>query len=215
MAVALVVGAGMFWASSVRNGESDYVSTYVPVTGKPAPLRLAAFGDSLTVPKGGWLDTSIDRSGGFVVANASVAGSPTGEFLDRMGEVDATDPNVVVILGGTNDVGRNVPTEDTVENITTIADHYAQRGAKVVLATIPPYDKTPGKSPAVHAVNAAITDLAAARSWGLIDFYTVLASADSYAPGLTEDGIHPTPSGIARMTDTAAAVFKSVDLPVE
>lgn len=214
--VAVVVFAAYaLFVSMTREDVADSGPAYTPpVQAEQTPLRVAAFGDSITAPKGGWLDSAVSRAGGQVVANASEPGSRTPAFVERIPTVDAADPNVVVILGGTNDV-YTLDAAETMGSITTIGDHYAQAGDTVILGTIPPRNvHTAEQLPLVDALNAQIVGLAQARGWSVIDFHSVLANGDVYIDGLTSDDVHPNVQGISKMTEAAWPVFYAARQPV-
>ena len=156
-----------------------------------SPLRVAAIGDSITESDGTWINLAVAETGNELVLNASVAGSTTSQFATRIPDVVASTPDVVFILGGTNDIGK-VGAADSIANITRMVDELDAAGIDVVLSLIPPMD---GRAPDVTAINEDIASLADSRSLPLIDFFSILADGDHYAANLTDDGVHPNYTG--------------------
>ncbi|WP_179220475.1 SGNH/GDSL hydrolase family protein [Rhodococcus sp. NCIMB 12038] len=127
MAVAIVVGVGMYWATSARTSEADvdYVSTYTPAPAPTLPAtpvvkrapNLLFYGDTLTV--GSFTNDDAGTFRGRIVAAATESGPATpivmaksgirtGSFAsmypDAPGGID-----LAVVELGTNDVNNTPP----------------------------------------------------------------------------------------------------------
>lgn len=103
IAVALVVGMGLYWASSTRTAEADYDSYYTPVTNPPPPvlpqvggfvrppgdLNVLYIGDSLTV---GTFSTKPELEFRPIVTKALEVGGRTYETI--IGKSGQTTPEV-------------------------------------------------------------------------------------------------------------------------
>ena len=74
------------------------------------------------------------------VRNYGVSGDTTAQMLDRLADVldSGPTPQVVVIMGGTNDIARDMPVEDTLRNLQTIAERVRDSGRRPVLVCPPP-----------------------------------------------------------------------------
>lgn len=164
----------------------------------PAPIAgLVTLGDSITA--GAWPGDIVAADGKVILLhNAGVGGNTTAQMLARLStDVLAQSPDVVTVMGGTNDVGQNVPQETTIANLRAIVEAIKAANVKVVLLTIPPRTDPSFAAP-IRSLNATIQALAGSEGVALADIYPALAQADgTYAPGLTADGVHPSVAGNA------------------
>ncbi|KRV49740.1 hypothetical protein AQ490_18740 [Wenjunlia vitaminophila] len=117
----------------------------------------------------------------------------------------ATDPDVVVMHLGTNDVWRHVPNDEVLDAFTTLVeqmrDHNPQ--VRVLVAQIIPMAPAncPGCARQVAALNAEIPGWARSMTTArspvtVVDQWTGFDTATD-----TRDGVHPTPSGDRKIAD--------------
>jgi acyl-CoA thioesterase-1 len=118
-------------------------------TGDDGRPLLVCFGDSLTAGLGtgpgqsypdylqGDLDTLHYH---YHVLNQGISGNTTKDGVERLPEIVAMHPAVVVVEFGGNDGLRGLPIEDTRANLDEIVGTLKKAGAKVALAgiTLPP-----------------------------------------------------------------------------
>lgn len=182
--------------------------TPAPTATAEAPLRLVVLGDSITA-WGSW-PAAVDAASPHLVLvhNAGVAGNTTAQMLVRLDrDVLAYQPDVVVLMGGTNDrCLRSQPATVTqaAANLRAIIERLHAAGVVVVLMTIPPCLGLAHILP----MNAAIRRLAAVEGTPLVDIYAALVGkGDAYVPAYQcGDGIHPSAAGYARMAQAILAV---------
>jgi acyl-CoA thioesterase-1 len=114
----------------------------------PRPL-LVCFGDSLTAGLGtdpgqsypDYLQTDLDHLHyRYRVDNEGVSGNTTKDGVERLPDVLALHPAVVIVEFGGNDGLRGLPIEDTRANLDQIVGTLKRAGIKVALAgiTLPP-----------------------------------------------------------------------------
>jgi acyl-CoA thioesterase I len=114
----------------------------------PRPL-LVCFGDSLTAGLGtepgqsypDYLQTDLDRLHyRYRVDNEGVSGNTTKDGVERLPDILALHPQIVVVEFGGNDGLRGLPNEDTRANLDQIIAALRRAGIKVALAgiTLPP-----------------------------------------------------------------------------
>ena len=119
-----------------------------PAAHDPRPL-LVCFGDSLTAGLGtgpgesypDYLQADLDQLGyNYRVVNQGISGDTTQDGAERLPEVLALHPAVVVVEFGGNDGLRGLRIEDTRDNLDKIVGQLKDSGAKVALAgiTLPP-----------------------------------------------------------------------------
>lgn len=166
-------------------------------TGHPV---LVCFGDSLTAGAGvdpdqaypAFLQKRLDQEGyDYKVVNLGVSGNTTKDGLDRVEEVLARHPQVVVVEFGGNDGLRGIPVSQAQRNLDTIVHRLQTGGAKVALAgiTIPP--QYGGEY--IRSFNAMFPAIASKYRVPLLPF--VLQNVYGVEGDMQEDGIHATAKG--------------------
>jgi acyl-CoA thioesterase I len=184
--------------SSSPSASSTALPTDPPAVAKtPAPVKVYTFvamGDSLTAwpPEGPW-PGRLDKGDANlkILNNAGVPGDTTGQMRSRFnGDVLAYKPNVVFILGGTNDLGHSISQATTIANLKAMVLAAKAKGIRVFLMTIPP-DSYTSMAPDIDSLNGAITRLGNATGVVVIDIHTQLStSVGTYWPKYTSDGLH-------------------------
>ena len=122
--VAIIVGAGIFWATSVHRADAEYVSTYVPDVPKELPVldappgtKALFFGDSWTVgyhalpvTQGYAYQAGRALQWDFAVSGANGTGylnrgeEGAGTYLDRLKALHVNSSvQLVVLQGGVSD----------------------------------------------------------------------------------------------------------------
>lgn len=185
---------------------------YAPITPKPTPTpkpapakarvySFVALGDSLTYgygnPGPAWPALLDSEDANLrLVNNAGVSGDLTSGMLSRLNsDVFAYKPEVLFILGGTNDVGHNLSQATTIANLRSIIVAAKAKGIRIFMLTIPP-ENYPSLSPTIAAMNAAIIHLANSYSIVYIDIHAVLSTSTGvYVSKYTVDGLHFSAAG--------------------
>jgi lysophospholipase L1-like esterase len=190
--VDLSVAAG---ATEVRS----YVAVGDSITAGAGP------GDRLEFPgPTGWVSGETAERlvgrGGWAVAGAITA--------DMVSNVGRTPADVLVLLGGTNDLTRGIDWETTAANLATISTSVGARST--LLVAIPPNDAL-GQGQRAD-FNARLAALAGRQGWRFLDPWGSIAVDGRWQVGASADGIHPTPlmaqaigRAISDATWTAAA----------
>jgi acyl-CoA thioesterase-1 len=177
----------------------------------PAPRDdrpvIVAFGDSLTAGFGAepgnsypdFLQKDLDAAGfKWRVVNAGVSGDTTTDGANRLGEVLAEKPRIVIVEFGGNDGLRGLPIETTRANLEQIVSAVANAGAKVVLAgmTLPP-----NYGPEyIQSFEKVYRDLDAKYQVTRIPF--LLEGVATKRELMQRDGLHPTGPGNAIVART-------------
>ena len=177
------------------------------------PVRVVFIGDSIT---DNWIgaDASLFTNG---VVDRGVSGQTTSQILIRFrNDVILLHPKAVHIMAGTNDIAGNTgaATMATVEgNIASMADLAHAHGIKVILASVPPaaaFPWSPAKRPVpqIADLNIWLRGYAKAHGYSYVDYHAALTTPEGgMKPGLSTDGVHPTPAGYAVMKPLALAVI--------
>jgi acyl-CoA thioesterase-1 len=176
-----------------------------------APV-IACFGNSLTAGYGvspghsypDELQKLLDVRGyHYRVANLGVSGNTSKDGTDRLKDVLALHPQIVILEFGGNDGLRGLPLNATKQNLEAMIAALQKAGVKVVLAgiTLPP-NYGPDY---IQQFNNIYTSLAKKYRTPLIPF--LLQSVYGVPGSMQEDGIHPTAQGCRQV---ALNVFQAL-----
>jgi lysophospholipase L1-like esterase len=189
----------------------------------PARPRVVLLGDSITE---GWRINEYFPDKDFV--NRGIGGQTTGEMLGRM-RADVIDlkPAMVVILGGTNDLARNVAVSAIENNWIMMADLAAANGIKAVFSSVLPvsdvhkrvnplFERTPARQPVlIKALNDWLERFCAQRKLTYVDYFNALRDdSGMLTEDLSDDGLHPNGKGYRIMAPLLAeATAKTAPRP--
>jgi acetyl esterase/lipase/lysophospholipase L1-like esterase len=180
----------------------------------PAPVagekRVVFMGNSITE---GWSRVNPDFFKNKPYVNRGIGGQTTPQMLARFRQdVINLDPEVVVILAGTNDIAQNtgpISLEDIFANLVSMTELAMANGIKVVLSSVLPayeYPWSPGYSPNIQIpkLNAMIREYAERNDIVYLDYFSALNDGNN---GLKKehsgDGVHPTLEGYKVMEPLA------------
>lgn len=192
--------------------------TYASIKAARPGGRFVALGDSITSAATDNINQTLGESWPLyasvisqqrlhMVRNAGVFGDRTSNMLARFSsDVTPYAPNIVVIMGGTNDYANGVSFSTFRTNITALVAATYAINAIPVLATIPPRD-TGGYETTIEQWNMWLRDYAERNGLpAVLDFYRVLTDPTNnhYASAYFSDGVHPNGAGYAAMGEVAA-----------
>lgn len=154
-----------------------------------------------------WVRFADDPGGGTTwVGGWALGGATTGDMALHLKPVEA---QVLVILGGTNDLSHGVPRTEVAANLLAIA---ATAGTpRVLVSSIPPRDDN---GAATAAFNDWLAEFAVSRGWEFIDASAGLRDPQdplSFAPEHTYDGLHPSLSGARVLGEAIGAALPGLD----
>jgi lysophospholipase L1-like esterase len=169
-------------------------------------LQVSAVGDSITeadsddfdqgdIGPGSWAayagGSGVKVTGGWAHAGATTADMLAGVTDDVAAGAIEEPPEVLVLMGGSNDIDDGVPIQTILDNLSAIA---TTLGAdRVTLSAVPPEAAVQST---VDALNARLPALAAQEGWQFTDPMVDVRAADgSWLPGMSSDGVHPTQRG--------------------
>lgn len=180
---------------------------------EPAPVRTVFIGDSITQGDstgvdtrpgpGSWVRYAVEdaRSPWAFEANVAIAGQTLAQMEERFQrDVLARSPQGVVIMGGTNDVLRGLPPEVAVESLRAMVEAARDAGAEVWVIGPPPIDAAYLKP--VGPMAAAEEQAAGETGATYVPVGEGLTGpTGDWLPGLSWDGVHPTPEGARALAD--------------
>jgi lysophospholipase L1-like esterase len=181
-----------------------------PATGEN---RVVFMGDSITE---GWHFNGPNGAfAGKPYINRGISGQTTPQMLVRFRQ-DVIDlkPKVVVILAGINDIAGNTGpmTLGEIEyNLASMAELADVNHIRVVLCSLTPafdFPWRPGLTPAgkVLVLNAWIKAYAAENGHVYVDLHSAMKDErDGLPAALSNDGVHPLPTGYAIMAPLVEA----------
>jgi lysophospholipase L1-like esterase len=137
-------------------------------------------------------DERLTFAGGY-----AVPGATTTVMRDGITPVDA---DVLVVMGGTNDLGAGTPWETVRSNLLQIV---ATAGVPVVtLSAIPPRDDV---AAGVLEFNAQLERLATEQGWHFVDPWSGMSDDGAWVAGTSDDGIHPVEQVVSLVGQRLAA----------
>jgi lysophospholipase L1-like esterase len=146
----------------------------------------------------GWYLARVDRPGNRSETAASgvrsdeyLAGGKGG--LPPLAEIiKKYNPQMAVVMLGTNDVNGGRAPAQIKADMTKIVDALMANGTIPILSTIPPIK---GKDDAVKACNAALAEIVKEKKLPLIDYYAEIVKRrpnDWAGTLISGDGVHPS-----------------------
>jgi acyl-CoA thioesterase-1 len=178
----------------------------VPVDTRPA---VVAFGDSLTAgfgaePGNSYPDFLQKELDNWRVVNAGVSGDTTTDGVNRLAEVLAYKPRIVIVEFGGNDGLRGLPIETTRANLEQMVSTLQKAGVNVVLAgmTLPP-NYGPDY---IQSFERIYVELKAKYKITEIPF--LLEGVATNRSLMQRDGLHPTAKGNERVAKTVLKYLK-------
>lgn len=176
--------------------------------GKPKEneKRVVFMGNSIT---DGWINSSPDFFRGNPFVDRGISGQTTPQMLVRFRQdVIDLEPEIVVILAGTNDIAGNTgpsSLEMIEDNLASMAEIANAHGIKVVLCSVLPvydYPWRPGLEPAQKIVelNRWIRRYSEDHNMIYLDYFSAMVDDRlGLKANYSYDGVHPNKKGYAVM----------------
>lgn len=179
--------------------------------------RVVFMGNSITE---GWLYLSPEFFKDKPYVNRGISGQTTPQMLLRFRQdVINLNPEIVVILAGTNDIAGNTgpaTNEMIMENIISMCDLAKANHIKIILCSILPaydYPWNPGLKPYLRIIemNKLFKDYCIKNNIYFLDFYSQMCDENNgMKKEFSEDGVHPNSSGYKVMNSIAEKAISKV-----
>ncbi|MEE4214621.1 MAG: SGNH/GDSL hydrolase family protein [Bacteroidales bacterium] len=189
--------------------------------GQPAPgeNRVVFMGNSITE---GWSRHSPSFFEGKPYINRGISGQTTPQMMIRFRpDVIDLEPEVVVILAGTNDIAGNTGPSSLdmiMDNLKSMAELARANDIKVILCSVLPaydYPWRPGLRPdeKIPALNEMIKAYALQNNFIYLDYFaSMVDERNGLKDKYTYDGVHPNEAGYLVMGPMAEeAIRKALD----
>jgi lysophospholipase L1-like esterase len=156
---------------------------------------------------------------GWNAANFGWGGDTTQNILWRLqhGELDGVNPKIIVLLAGTNNVGRDPGDEakaaDIARGIESIIDLCRKKApkARIILMAIFPRNDNPAVVPTINRINESIAKLADGKRVRFLNINDKLADKNGMLfEGVTVDKLHLSLKGYQIWADALKAVFREI-----
>jgi len=153
---------------------------------------------------------------GWNAANFGWGGDTIQNILWRLenGELDNLNPKIIVILAGTNDVGRELGDDAKVADITrgikALVDLCRKKAphAMIVLTAIFPRNDSMAVIPTINRINDNIARFADGKTIRFLNINDKLADKEgTLFEGVTVDKLHPTLKGYQIWADALKRIF--------
>jgi acyl-CoA thioesterase I len=148
------------------------------------------------------------------VLNRGVNGERTDQIRARFAhDVAAAGPDLVVIIGGVNDVYQGRSPEAAERELELMYDAARAARIPVIAGSVIPFDvATPEQNARMHALNQWIRNYAASHKDVVFcdTRAAVAAPGDADRLASSPDGLHPTVDGYKLMADALEPVIRSV-----
>ncbi len=222
--------------TSIDLNLDDGITTYNVAPENETPLTIMPVGDSITEgylesDKGGYrddlhslltnkgynVDFVGDRSrgdGNFDQDHAGVSSERIDQVSDRMdGLLDTYQPDIVLLMIGTNDILQDNNLEDAPNRLSNLIDQITNQSpdTQVFVSSIPP-DKNAERQELVDQYNALIPDIveskrAEGKNVIFVDTHSSMNTED------LEDDVHPTPTGNNKIANSWYEAIRDTNTP--
>ncbi|MBN1501686.1 MAG: GDSL family lipase [Spirochaetes bacterium] len=167
----------------------------------PKSVKIVMLGDSITqAPDWNELLGRTD------VVNRGISGDITQGFISRMKEIYKLNPEFCLIMGGINDITKNLATVDEIcrnyeQIVTGLIKKYIKPVIQSTIYVAAGFDDAPQINIKVKELNSRLVLLAEKHNAVFINVNSVLATDDVLKPEFTYDELHLLGSGYAKWRD--------------
>jgi lysophospholipase L1-like esterase len=161
-----------------------------------------AFGDSLTsgfgANEGQDYPSVLSKNLGIKIRNFGVPGNTSADGLNRVEQIAALEPRVVLLCLGGNDGLRSIPPEQMISNIGVIIDRLQQGGSFVILIGV--------HSASFRDKNAPYFKKLAKEKRTL--YVPDILDGVLGSPSLMSDHIHPNEAGYQKIAERLEGILR-------
>ncbi len=203
------------WPSLAPTPQRTVPRTAKP-TAKPVPRTFVALGDSLTAwPSSNPWPSRLDAGNSKIrmVHNAGVPGDTTAQMKARLNrDVFNYKPNVMFLLGGTNDLGLGYSPSTAISNLRAIIVAAKAHKITVIVLLVPP-DSYSSMAPKIDSFNASLISLCNSQRVVYVDIHNPLSTSSGvYQSKYTSDGLHFNSLGAQAVANLVHARIKGLGL---
>jgi lysophospholipase L1-like esterase len=164
------------------------------------------FLDPMTVQETPYTDFLKEKMGDKLkIYNKGLCGDLTRDMLHRFErDVISNQPDYVIILGGSNDLGWNFPSRDIHKNLVEIYKQAKAAGIKPIACTIPSILHFDDLIPPRRKLNSLIKEYCKKNHIICVDLFSALSypKTERLREEFTSDGLHLSKEGYEVMGET-------------
>ena len=199
---AIFIGDSITWQWARTSRTDNKSNILIPLD--PLPSYMTVSGDNVTTR----FHPGFFTGNGYL--DKGVSGQNTTQMLTRFQEdVIDLNPQVVVIMGGTNDLAQGVTKEQIVTNIAAMAEMADAAGIKVIICTVTPNNDTYSrlndpKTKGAHIItlNGMLKEYTDSQGFTWCNYWSSLVAEDGLAMDAKYwlyDHLHPNPDAYTVM----------------
>ncbi|MCG1013264.1 hypothetical protein JT739_11745 [Tepidanaerobacter sp. GT38] len=177
-------------------------------------IKIIALGDSLTQGypydiKASWVNI-LNSEKGFNIINKGINGDTLEGMLKRFyGDVAAYRPDLVIIMGGTNDAFNGFSLSSMENNLKNIVKKALDTGIRPIIGIPLPVDE-PAVEEKLCKFREFVREYCCDKNIAYIDFYTPLVGSNGrIKEEMDFDGIHPNKQGYRAMAIEAYKILSN------
>ena len=207
---AIFVGDSITWQWARTNTTITSDKLLIPFDSS----YMTQSGDNVTMP----FHPAFFSGNGYI--DKGISGQNTTQMLSRFKkDVVDLEPQVVVIMGGTNDLAQGVAKQQIVDNIAAMAEMADAAGIKVVLCTVTPNNDNysrlnpKNKGPHIIELNGMLQNYASSKGFTWCNYWSSLVDEDGLAMDeqyWLYDHLHPGPVGYTVMEGIIKPIIDSL-----
>lgn len=142
------------------------------------------------------LESDIDVA----IENKGLDGDSTYGMVDRFQRSVAVEkPDYVVIMGGLNDLFTRIPVDDVYDNLVKLTEMTKEIGAVPIVLSTTPVAGSPDFNVQIKELNDRVQGYCEANNLFFFDLFSELLEGDVLAAEYSNDGVHISDRGYAKM----------------
>ncbi len=152
-------------------------------------FTIVMFGNSLSY--------SVDWNEVFArcdIANRGIIGDITDGYINRLNDIYQLNPNVCFLMGGINDIMKEIPLDKIIKNFNTILDNLKEHQIETVIQSAIYVSKKKKNwqkiNTQVDELNKSLKQLATEKNLTYVDINSKLSNNLALEEKYTYDGIH-------------------------
>ncbi|RLD52304.1 MAG: hypothetical protein DRJ05_17540 [Bacteroidetes bacterium] len=140
------------------------------------------------------------------IKNRGVSGDFVTKCMNRYSEeVISLNPDVIVLLIGTNDLNAGVPPREIIKHIQILIDEGKNANAEIVVCSLLPVSAEVANNgrpvSSIIKINKALSGICHKEELEFVDFYkSLLDEDDFFDKKFSDDGLHPNEQGYIVMS---------------
>ena len=179
-------------------------------------MKIVGLGDSNTWgypfgPHYSWLH-HVGNELSCQVINRGVNGECFPDMRWRLQEVINDQPDIVIVMGGVNDVFDWPTVQQVGEELTVIVDELQQKTSAQIIIGLPIPLGYPAEEMLLQECREWMRNFAKTRNLEVIDFYSALVDPKTggILPDYNADEVHPNREGFMKMGELAVSRLKMI-----